>query len=244
MLKPKIHVPSGSSLKKNQLVELFSQHGGSRINPFFIYWAPDKWHVEVTCACPPTESNHIERLVMWQSLLVLVVKRRAVWGQRVYFDFLHWNNIALCQDIYSNSLCDLSKTAKRSTEPILTSAKQTIDCQTDLFSLALRIWQETCCSISSKIQSHGHFQRKQFLLLFFFLEKPIWKKSKHPLESCQFVDHFCRYKAIFLVKFSLFSFPSDMHLFSLSKPQLPSPEPGSLGQEPQGFLWNSMGCFL
>lgn len=144
-------------------------------------------------ACPPTERNHTGRRVMWQLPLVLVVKGWVFSGQRVYFEFPHWNNIALCQDFYSNALYALSKTVKRSPEPILTSAKHKLLIARlfrSLLFLTLRVWQETCCCIRSGIQSHGNFQRKHFLFLipffFFFLSvrKSQYGRNQNILQNC------------------------------------------------------------
>lgn len=146
-------------------------------------------------ACPPTERNHTGRRVMWQLPLVLVVKGWVFSGQRVYFEFPHWNNIALCQDFYSNALYALSKTVKRSPEPILTSAKHKLLIARlfrSLLFLTLRVWQETCCCIRSGIQSHGNFQRKHFLFLipfFFFFFFLSGKASMEEIKtSCRIVS--------------------------------------------------------
>lgn len=113
----------------------------------------------------------------------------------------------------------------------------------ELFPLTPRLWQET---LSSMGHNHKDIFRGNISSFFFpspFLfslsptphlchENPIWKKTKHPAELCQF----SRNKTISPRKFSLVSFPSDILPSGLSKMQLPSPEPGSLGWEPQGFL--------
>lgn len=75
-------------------------------------------------ACPPTERGHTEKWVMWQLPWCLWLKGELAKHRGLTLSSHSGATLPYAsEDIYSNSLYALSKTVKRSPEPVLAPAK-------------------------------------------------------------------------------------------------------------------------